>query len=69
MEIQGMLDVGDDATPPPSLLEDDTLELGAAVLLMQAPYVERAPLHPVCTCGDYSAPCRRVGHRNRPVTR
>jgi hypothetical protein len=44
MEIQGMLDVGDDATPPPSLLEDDTLELGAAVLLMQAPYVERAPV-------------------------
>jgi hypothetical protein len=41
MQIQGMFDVGDDKVPPPSLLEDDTLELGETVLLMTAPYVER----------------------------
>jgi phage gp46-like protein len=41
MDIQGMFDCGDGVAPPPSLLEDDTLELGEAVLLMTAPYVER----------------------------
>jgi hypothetical protein len=41
MDIQGMFDCGDGVAPPPSLLEDDSLELGDAVLLMTAPYVER----------------------------